>query len=217
MRGFRSLLLASATALLVAMLASGAMAQTGKPAYFFDVPGFTLGTTNTPITRAANTTAYTGGTTPQSVCQSASATCVPGVAAIANSANGSGFINLVQLNKASSTTSGATFTIWMYSAPPSLTNPTQQDATAYVGPRTADMNSGIFIGSAVCGTATVTSDTSAGVWYQCTLSNPNTSGALVFGTSGAQGFSYVYYIIAVTGNYTPTSAETFNVLFSGFY
>jgi hypothetical protein len=218
MRGLRSLLLlAVLIAILVAMLASGAMAQTGKPLYFFDVPGFTLGTTNTPITRASNTTAYTGGTTAQSVCQSTSTTCIPGVAAIANAANGQGFINLVNLSKSSSTTSGATFTIWMFSSPPSLVSPAQQDATAYVGPRSSDWSNGIVIGSAVCSTAIVTSDTSPGVGYQCTLSNPNTSGVLVFGSTGGVGASYIYYIITVTGNYTPAAGETFPVSFSGFF
>ncbi len=175
-----------------------------KAPYFFDVPG-------TVLTRAANTTTYTANTT---VCQSASANCTPGTATIANSPNGGGFLNHVTLFKSTSTTTNGTFIIWMFSQPPTLTTPAQQDNVAYVGPRTADAPN--YIGNASCATATATSDTGAGVWYDCTLSNPNTAGALVFQTSGAPP-STIFFLIEVTAAYVPGNAETFTPYFSGFY
>lgn len=197
-------------ALLFALLGV-APAAAQNTSYFVDVPGYTLGTVNTPITRPNNTTAYSANVT---VCQSASATCTPGTAAIANRVNGGGFINSVSLFKSGSSTTSATFTVWMYSAAPTLTSPAQQDTTSYTGPRTADGPN--FLGSATCGTATATSDTSAGVWYECTLSNPNTSGARVFQTTGPAP-SVIYFLISVTAAYTPAANETFTPYFSGFY
>lgn len=184
-----------------------------KAPYFFDVPGYTQGTANTPITRPNNTTQYTSTAT---ICQSASAVCTPGVATIANAANGGGFLNHVTMFKSGSTTSNAAFTIWMFSQPPVLTSPTQEDNVAYAGPRTADAPN--YIGNAACTTTTATSDTSAGVWFDCTLSNPNTSGALVFQTSGAVP-SVIYFLISDSGatGYTPVANETFTPYFSGFY
>lgn len=179
-------------------------ASAQNTAYFVDVPG-------TVITRPNNTTQYSANVT---VCQSASAACTPGTATIANRTNGGGFINRVTLFKSGSATTSASFTVWMYSNPPTLTGPTQQDTTAYVGPRTADAPN--YLGNAACSTATATSDTSAGVWYDCTLSNPNTSGATVFQTSGPTP-SVIYFLISVTAAYTPAANETFTPYFSGFY
>jgi hypothetical protein len=72
-----------------------------------------------------------------------------------------------------------------------------------------------YIGNASCNTATATSDTSAGVWYDCTLSNPNTSGALVF--QALSGSTTIDALISVTSAYTPASAETFTFYVSGIY
>ena len=192
--------------LLAALWTLSVPAAAQKAPYFIDVPG-------TTITRPNNTTQYTSTAT---ICASASAACVPGTAAIANSPNGGGFLNQVKLFKSGSTTSNASFGVWMYSQAPGLTSPTQEDNVAYAGPRSADAPN--YIGNASCATATATSDTSAGVWFDCTLSNPNTSGALVFSSSGTPP-SVIYFLITDTGatGYTPVANETFTPYFSGFY
>ena len=136
--------------------------------YFYDVAASTL-------TRPANTTAYAANET---VCQSASVACTPLTASIASTTVGKGLINRITLLKSGSSTTNATFTAWLFSAAPGLATPTQEDATAYAGPRAGDMPN--YIGSATCTSSTATSDTTAQVWYECVLSNPNTGGALVF-------------------------------------
>ena len=72
-----------------------------------------------------------------------------------------------------------------------------------------------YIGSATCATGTVTSDTSPGVWYECTLSNPNSAGAVPF--EAISGSANIEALISVTGAYVPTSGETFNIYASGWY
>ena len=172
--------------------------------YFANVPSSVLA-------RASNTTAYAANET---VCLLTSTTvCVPLTIPIAASNAGKGLINRVSLLKSGSSTTNASFTIWLYSAAPGTTSPNQFDATSYTGPRAADMPN--YIGNAQCTTATATSDSSAQVWYDCTLSNPNTSGALVF--QALSGSTNIDALLSVTAAYTPASAETFQAFVSGIY
>lgn len=171
--------------------------------YFTNVASSTL-------TRPADTTAYVANET---VCASKSSTCTPITISIGSINAGQGLITRVTLLKSGTTTTNASFTIWLYSAAPTLTTPTQEDATAYIGPRAADMPN--YIGNAVCGTGIATSDTTTQVWYDCTLSNPNTSGALTF--QALSGSTNINALISVTAAYTPVSAETFKIYASGIY
>ncbi len=182
---------------------TGKVCGSAAGSYFYNVAGSTL-------TRASDTTAYSAN---QTVCLSKSQTCVPGTIAIANINKGQATINRLSFLKSGSSTTSATFTVWMFSAAPVLTSPTQQDATAYTGPRAADMPN--YIGNAACSTATATSDTSAQVWYECVLSNPNTAGALV--AQAVNGTVNIQYLISATAAYTPANAETFTPFVSGFY
>lgn len=157
------------------------------------------------LTRPADTTAYAAN---QTVCAAKTVTaCIPGTIAFNRE-----IINRVTLLKSGATTTNANFIIWLYSSTPTLTTPTQFDSTSYTGPRATDMPN--YIGNAACATPVATSDTTAQVWYECTLSNPNTAGAL----NGQSGFPFgtVYYLITVTAAYTPVSAETFTPFVSGF-
>lgn len=172
--------------------------------YFINIAGSTL-------TRAPDTTQYAANET---VCLAKTVTaCAPGTIAIANTNAGKGLINRVTLLKSGTTTTLASFTIWFFSTAPGLTTPTQFDATPYTGPRAGDMPN--YIGSATCNTPTATSDTTAQVWYDCTLSNPNTSGALDF--QAITGSTSINYLISVTAAYTPVSSETFIPYVSGLY
>jgi hypothetical protein len=171
--------------------------------YFYNVAGSTL-------TRPADTTAYAANET---VCLSKSTTCTPVTISIASTNTGKGLINRLTLLKSGSSTTNATFIVWLFSAAPGLTTPTQEDATAYAGPRAADMPN--YIGNATCSTPTATSDTTAQVWYECALSNPNTGGALVF--QALSGVTTVDALVSVTAAYTPASSETFSIAVSGIY
>ena len=111
------------------------------------------------------------------------------------------------------TTANATFTAWMYSAAPTLTTPTQYDNVAYSGPRGADMP--YYIGSAVCNNPVATSDTTPGVWYECTLSNPNSAGALEF--QALSGSTNINIILSVTAAFVPIASSTFTAYLGGFY
>lgn len=204
-----SLLALTAAAPVLAQQAPMAVQAQGKQ--FFNIA-------SSVTTRSANTTQYAANTT---VCAAA---CVAGTIAIppAQFAGqpgltptgypGQGGIASIRLLKSGSATTAANFTLWFYAAAPGLTSPTQNDGTAYTGPRAADMPN--YIGNAVCNTPIATSDTSAQVWFDCTLSNPNTAGALwaqwVRGTE-------VNYLISTTATYTPANAETFQAFASGFY
>lgn len=161
------------------------------------------------LTRASDTTPYTAtATAPQTVCAAKSVTaCVPGTILFNRQ-----IINRFTLLKSGTTLTNANFIVWLFSAPPTLTTPTQFDATSFTGSRAADFPN--YVGNAACATPVATSDTTAQVWYECTLSNPNTAGAL----SGQSGFPFgtVYYLITVTAAYTPVSAETFTPFVSGF-
>lgn len=163
------------------------------------------------LTRASNTTQYAANET---VCLNTSVTvCAPGTISIANTNAGNGTIIRVSLLKSGSATTNASFTIWFFSAAPGTTSPNQFDATGYTGPRAGDMPN--YIGSATCSTPVATSDSSAQVWYECTLSNPNASGALEF--HALIGSTNINYLISVTAAYTPASAETFIPYITGFY
>ena len=163
------------------------------------------------LTRASDTTAYTANTT---VCLLKSVTaCAPLTISIAQTNAGKGLITRISLLKSGATTTNANFTIWLFSAAPGVASPAQYDNVSYTGPRIADMPN--YIGSAVCATPVATSDTSAGVWYDCSLSNPNTSGALVF--QALAGSTNVDALISVNAAYTPVSAETFTAYVSGIY
>jgi hypothetical protein len=172
--------------------------------YFVNAP-------STVLTRASNSTTYTANTT---WCPFASTTvCAPITVAIANTVAGNGFINRVTLVKSGATTTNADFVIWFFSATPGVAAPAQYDDVAYAGPRIADMPN--YIGSATCATPTATSDSSPGVWYECSLNNPNTAGALAF--QALSGVTTIDALISVTAAYAPASAETLTAYLSGFY
>ena len=177
--------------------------------YFTNLPGYTSGTT--PLTRPANTTAYAASET---VCTATSVTvCPPVIISIANVFAGQGLINRFSMLKSGSSTANASFVWWLFSAAPGTATPSQFDATSYTGPRAADMPN--YIGSATCSAGTVTSDTTPQVWYECTLSNPNTAGVLDF--KALAGGTTINAILSVTAAYTPVSGETFTPYVSGFY
>lgn len=171
-------------------------------------PGMVAGS---PLTRPNDTTAYSAN---QTVCAAKSVTaCVPGTISIA-SVNGGRLIgNRVTLFKSGSAKTNASFTIWFYSGLPGLAVPTQFDSTPYTGPRSADGLT--YLGNAACTTGTATSDTSPGVWYECTLSNPNTAGALDL--QAVAGTLNVFYLISATAAYTPAANETFTPYVGGIY
>jgi hypothetical protein len=194
-------------ALLTILCQAEAQAQTvqttiGK--YFTNVAGSTL-------TRANNTATYSAN---QTVCAATATTiCVPGTISIAAVNNGIQFINRVTLLKSGSATASANFTIWLFSAAPGTATPNQFDATAYSGPRIADMPN--YIGNAACNTPLPTSDSTAGVWFECTLSNPNTAGALA--ALAQSGTNSINYLLSVTAAYAPAASETFTPYVTGFY
>jgi hypothetical protein len=196
---------------VVCVLPASAFAQATPTTgvYFNNVPGYTTGTT--PLTRPANTFPYAANET---VCTATSVTVCPPVAiSIANVFAGQGLINRFSMLKSGSATTNATFIWWLYSAAPGTATPNQYDATSYTGPRAADMPN--YIGNATCSTGIVTSDAATQVWYECTLSNPNTAGVLDF--KALAGGTTINAILSVTAAYTPASGETFTPYVSGFY
>lgn len=162
------------------------------------------------ITRPANTVAYSAN---QTICGATTVTvCSPGTVSLAAINNGRLMLRRVTLFK-SGASAASSLTIWLFSAAPVVGTPTQFDATAYSGPRTADAPN--YLGSAVCSNGTATSDTSPGMWYECTLA-PNTNGALV--AQAALGTKQVYYLISASAAYaTPASLETFTPYFGGTF
>lgn len=161
------------------------------------------------LTRAANTTAYTGN---QLVCAFTSVTlCAPVTISLASTNGGQGIINRVTLLKSGSTTTNANFTVWFFSTAPTVTG--KFDASAYTGPFAADMPS--YLGSATCTSPTATSDASAQTWYECTLTNPNAGGAIEF--QALAGHTYIDALISVTAAYSPANAEQFTVNVGGVY
>lgn len=183
---------------------AGGVPILGSGSYFYNVASSVL-------TRPANTTQYGANET---VCLlTATTVCAPLTIPIAAANAGKGLINRVTLLKSGSSATNASFTIWFFSAAPGTASPSQFDATAYAGPRAADMPN--YIGNAACATGVATSDSSAQVWYDCTLSNPNTGGALDF--QALTGSTNINALISVTAAYTPASAETFQAFVSGIY
>ena len=171
-------------------------------------PGMIAGST---LTRANNTTTYTANT---AVCTNTSTTvCAPITISLALTNGGKGIINRVTLLKSSSTTTNASFNIWFYSAAPTTANPSLFDDVNYTGPYAADMPN--FLGSATCSTANATSDTSAQTWYECSLNNPNTAGAIEF--QAVSGTMQIDALISVTAAYAPAAQETFKIFVGGIY
>ena len=159
------------------------------------------------FTRQANTTAYTAGT---SVCSAS--TCTALTVSLATANNGKGLITRATLFK-SGATLGSGFSLWLYSAAPTLTTPTQTDGLAYSGPRLADAPN--FIGTVNCNSGIPTSDTAPGVWYECQLGNPSTGGAIPFKT--VSGATQLNGLITANNGYTPVSGEVFTFYLSGWY
>ena len=181
-----------------------AVTQPVNGTYFYNVASSVL-------TRIANTTAYAANET---VCLFTSVTvCAPITISIANTNQGKGLIDHISLLKSGSSITSATFKIWLFSAAPGTSTPSQFDATSYTGPRAADMPN--YIGYANCTTPTVTSDTTTQVWYECALSNPNGGNLLPF--QALSGSTNINALISVTAAYTPASGETFTVYASGLY
>lgn len=159
------------------------------------------------LTRAANTTAYTGN---QIVCASTSTACAAIPITVGRGQNFTGTLLVANLTKSGTSTTNATFTLWFYSRTPTLTSAV--DASAFVAPFTADFTSGSVIGSASCLTANSTNAATAqGVYFNCPLSN---NGYLPFQTT-ANG-QIIYAVIEVTGAYTPASGEVFTIELAGF-
>ena len=190
---------------LMLLIVEPAFAVPTSGAYFFNVPSSTL-------TRAPDTTQYIANTT---VCLAKTVTpCAPITVSIAGTKAGKGMINRLTLIKNGTTTTSATFTVWLFSAAPGVASPPQYDNVSYFGPRAADMPN--YIGSASCSSPTVTSDTTVQVWYECTLNNPNSGGMLVF--QSLAGSTNINALISVNATYTPPiQSETFNVFLSGMY
>jgi hypothetical protein len=191
---------------LLALTTLAALANNSQNgAYFYNVPSSVL-------TRTANTTTYTANT---AVCAAASVTvCAPITLSAGEQPSGlfNGEHQTVRLLKSGATTTNATFNVWFYSDKPRI-GAALFDDVAYVGPYAADLPN--YIGEAQCTTANATNDGTAKTWYDCTLANPNTSGAFVFQTAG--GTNTIYAMIEVTAAYAPASAETFQLFISGFY
>lgn len=162
-------------------------------------------------TRPTGTSAYSAN---QTICAATSVTvCTPGTIPIAAIQFGRLTAKRVVLLKSGAAVAGTSFTIWFYSALPGTASPLQFDATAYTGPRTADIPN--YLGSALCTNGTVTSDTSPSAWYECTL-NPATNGALVL--QAALQSRNVYYLISATAAYaTPVALETFTPYVGGVF
>lgn len=173
-------------------------------------PGMVPGST---IQRPNDTTQYTSTAT---ICAAKTVTaCVPGTIPIAGVNGGKTTAGRVTLFKSGATTTNANFTIWFYSAAPSLATPTQFDNVAYSGPRLADAPN--YLGNASCATPIPTSDTAPGVWFECTMSNPNTGGALYL--QSAANTQTIYFLISDSGTtgYTPVANEQFTPYMGGFY
>lgn len=153
------------------------------------------------LTRASNTTPYTGGTTAQAVCASTSAQCSALKFAGVGRQGGTITIREVVLAKNSTTTSGASFRIWFFSSTPTLTS--IDDASSFVAPYWADR--GIDMS-----------------YWDCTTVQPGSDGARLDCIPG-DGSSFrdmnldsggnLYALLTVTGNYTAASGEQFEIDF----
>lgn len=169
--------------------------------YFSNVP-------MTGVTRPANTTPYAANEVVcGSPCNAMTLTLVanPSVQGIQAT-----LANRVLLTKSGPGTTNAGFNLLLFSQPPTMP---AADQSAYVGPYAADLKS--YLGQAQCSTPNSTNDASASVWFECTLSNPNSSGVTVFQRqpTGTQ----VWGVLQATGAYTPASGEVFTAYLSGVY
>lgn len=167
----------------------------------------TFGNISSSVTRAANTTTYTANT---AVCGSATVVCSingGGILTFAMPAS-SGIVAKFELLKSSSTTTNATFNVFLFTALPTVST-TVKDNAAYVGPFAADLPN--YVGEATCNGPLATNDGTAQTRYDCLLSNPNISGALPW-----SGSSTLYGLTEVTAAYAPASAEVFTALVGGF-
>lgn len=167
------------------------------------------------VVRPANTTPYTAGA---AICTSTSVNCTPPSWSVARVNAGSGAIVAITLEKNSTGANAllaAQFNLWLYSASPNVSSPAIKDDVAYPGPAAADITSGLFLGFASCTAPMSTSDTTAQVFFMCTLYGPN-------GTNGTNGIPFttgassqsIFGIMETVGAYgtsAPTgfSGETF--------
>lgn len=170
--------------------------------------------------RPANGTAYTAGA---AICTSTSVNCTALSWSVARVNGGTGAIVAVTIEKNSTGANAllaAQFNVWLYSATPNVSSPAIKDNVAYPGPAAADITGGLFLGFASCSAPMSTSDTTAQVFYMCTLYGPN-------GTNGTNGIPFstggssqsVFGIVETVGAYgtsAPTgfSGETFTVVVS---
>ena len=188
------------------------VAGTGTNSTVVTSSSFFPNVASSTLTRPADTTTYTANTT---VCAAKTVTaCSPMTVSIGGVNAGRGRIERVTLLKSGSSVTGASFNIWFFSAAPGLTTPTQYDNTAYSGPRAADMPN--YIGYAACSNPLFTSDTTAQVWYDCTLSNPNNGNTLDF--QALSGSTNLNAVISTTAAFAPAAnSETFTFYVSGTY
>ena len=174
------------------------------------------------MTRYSNTTAYAMNLTSnppvlgETVCATLSPTiCVAQTVTVTTANGGNGTVlktRLVvgNLTGALTNSTNATFAGYLFTASPTLT--AQYDATAYDGPRAADVPN--YIGYVTCGQGYWTSDASnPSLLYDCTLSGTAVGSALSFTAGGSQ--KTIYIVPVVTGNWTPPSAATFISYLSG--
>jgi len=194
-----AVLAAAAVPALALDSSSGTIVTLGQ--YFSNVP-------MTGITRPANTTAYAAN---QVVCGSpCNAMALTLVANPQVQGVQATLANRVLLTKSGSTTTGAAFTLFLFSQPPTM--PVSDQAT-YTSFYTADAKA--YLGQATCTTWTATNDASASAWSECALGNPNSAGVTVFQRqpTGTQ----VFGVLQATGTYTPASGETFTAYLSGAF
>ena len=175
----------------------GAVTQSGA----WNIGGLTGVGQNNAITRIANTTVYAAN---QLVCLFASTTpCAPIQVTIAGANAATGTFGRVWLGKTGASLSGATFTIWFFSAAPTTTG--MYDHSAYVGPYAADLPG--FLGAFTCNAMQATNDATAQAYSECTPNTP--SGWVQY--QALAGQKYVDALITTTGAYTPTSGEVFTI------
>jgi len=153
------------------------------------------------ITRIANTTVYAAN---ELICLYASSTaCAPIQVTIAGANAATGTLGRVMLGKTGTSLTGATFTIWFFSAAPTTTS--MYDHTAYVGPFAADLPN--YLGSYTCNAMQATNDGTAQAFSECTP----TAGQGWMQYQTLSGQKYVDALITVTGAYTPISGEVFTI------
>lgn len=156
------------------------------------------------ITRAANTTAYAAN---EIICASTVSDCSPIQVTIAGANAATGTMGRVLLVKNGSGLTNATFTIYFFSAAPTLTG--VHDASAYVGPIYDDIFN--YLGSYTCNAMQATND-SAAAFSECVPTAPQ--GWMQYQT--LSGEEYVDAVIVATGAYTPANGETFTIIANSY-